>query len=343
MGYKRIERSTELDRQAVEPHPPNEKVGLLQIRTANACIEDAKNLAVPQRLCGNLWFEGEVAILFADTNVGKSICAVQVADNVSNGVNKDVFGSEASQQVVLYLDFELSDKQFEARYSVDWKKHYLWDSKFFRVRINPEFTDFEDFEKQLFNEIENAVKDYKATILIVDNITYLRMQSTESGKEALPLMKYLTQLKNEFKLSLLVLAHTPKRLNPSMPLTINDLAGSKQLANFADSVFCIGKSTQGTNLRYIKQLKARSCQVMEEVWICELDKPHNFLGFTFQNVDYEANHLKTKNEADEEMKTQILEMQSKDATITQTAMAKELGVNKMKVGRIIKLINENKS
>ena len=276
MEFKPIERPTELVRQAVEPNSPNEKVGLLQIRTANACINDARNLAIPKRLCGNLWFEGEVCILFADTNVGKSICAVQVANNVSRGENRDVFASEASQQVVLYLDFELSDKQFQSRYSVDWKQDYLWDSKFYRVRINPQFTDFEDFEKQLFIEIEEAIVKYNATILIVDNITYLRMQSTETGKEALPLMKHLTQMKNQFKLSLLVLAHTPKRINPSMPLTINDLAGSKQLANFADSVFCIGKSMQGSNLRYIKQLKARSCAVMDEVWLCELAKLHNF-------------------------------------------------------------------
>ena len=110
MEFKRIERPTKLVRQAVEPDPPDEKVGLLQIRTANACINDARNLAIPKCLCGNLWFEGEVGILFADTNIGKSICAVQVANNVSRGENIDVFGSEASQQVVLYLDFELSDK-----------------------------------------------------------------------------------------------------------------------------------------------------------------------------------------------------------------------------------------
>ena len=343
MEFKRIERPTKLVRQAVEPDPPDEKVGLLQIRTANACINDARNLAIPKRLCGNLWFEGEVCILFADTNIGKSICAVQVANNVSRGENIDVFGSEASQQVVLYLDFELSDKQFQSRYSVDWQNDYLWDSKFFRVRINPQFTDFDDFEKQLFIEIEKAIADYNATILIVDNITYLRMQSTETGKEALPLMKYLTQMKNKFKLSLLVLAHTPKRINPSMPLTINDLAGSKQLANFADSVFCIGKSTQGSTLRYIKQLKARSCAVMDEVWVCELAKPYNFLGFTFINLDNEANHLKSKNEANDEMKAEIKKLQTENVGITQTAIAEKLGVNKMKVGRIIKLMNENNS
>ena len=341
MEFKPIERPTVLVRQDVEPNATNEKVGLLQIRTANACINDARNLAIPKRLCGNLWFEGEVSILFADTNIGKSICAVQIADNVSRGENRDVFGSEASQQVVLYLDFELSDKQFQSRYSVDWKEDYSWDSKFYRVRINPQFTDFENFEKQLFIEIEKAIADYKATILIVDNITYLRMQSTETGKEALPLMKYLTQMKNMFKLSLLVLAHTPKRINQSMPLTINDLAGSKQLANFADSVFCIGKSTQGSNLRYIKQLKARSCAVMDEVWLCELAKPYNFLGFTFMDLDNEANHLKSKNEANDEMKAEIKKLQTENVGITQTAIAEKLGVNKMKVGRIIKLMNEN--
>ena len=343
MEFKPIKRPTKLVRQAVEPNLPDEKVGLLQIRTANACINDARNLAIPKPLCGNLWFEGEVSILFADTNIGKSICAVQVANNVSRGENIDVFGSEASQQVVLYLDFELSDKQFQSRYSINWQNDYLWDSKFFRVRINPQFTDFEDFEKQLFIEIEKAIADYNATILIVDNITYLRMQSTETGKEALPLMKYLTQMKNKFKLSLLVLAHTPKRINPCMPLTINDLAGSKQLANFADSVFCIGKSTQSSTLRYIKQLKARSCAVMDEVWVCELAKPYNFLGFTFINLDNEANHLKSKNEANDEMKAEIEKLQTENVGITQTAIAEKLGVNKMKVGRIIKLMNENNS
>ncbi len=335
MQYKPITRIL----GAVSQSSAAPQIGLLEIRTANACISDARNLAIPQRLCGNLWFEGEVAILFADTNVGKSICAVQIADNISKGQNIDIFGSEAPSKVVLYLDFELGDKQFEARYSEDWKSHYLWSPNFFRIRINPQFTDFDDFENQLFKEIEAAIETYKATILIVDNITYLRMQSTESGKEALPLMKYLTQLKNQFKLSLLVLAHTPKRVNPSLPLTINDLAGSKQLANFADSVFCIGKSTQGSSIRYIKQLKARSCSVMDEIWLCDLNKSHNFLGFKFIKIDWENSHLKSKNEADEELKNEIVKLQTENAGITQTAIAEQLGVGKMKVSRMIKALS----
>ncbi len=51
-----------------------------------------------------LWHEGEVCCLFADSNLGKSIFAVQMADEI------------ARDQNVLYVDCELSDKQFQLRY-----------------------------------------------------------------------------------------------------------------------------------------------------------------------------------------------------------------------------------
>jgi RecA-family ATPase len=309
--------------------------GLLLVQSANQCIENAKGQAIPLKLCGELWFEGEVSILFADTNVGKSILAVQIADNISRGMGEGVFFSEAPPQPVLYLDFELSDKQFEKRYSMEWEHHYRWDNHFLRVQINTDFSDFENFEKQLFKEIEANIKKNNCKVLIVDNITFLSMESTENSKNALPLMKYLTKLKNQFGLSLLVLAHTPKRLNPSNPLSINDLAGSRQLANFADSVFCIGRSNQGTSIRYIKQLKARSCAMMEEVWVCDLSKPYNFLGFEFLNTDYEHNHLKPKKEADEEMKTMISTMKAENPDVSLGTMAETLGTNKMKIKRLI--------
>jgi predicted ATP-dependent serine protease len=324
-----------ITRQNTIPKQQEVKEGLLLVRSANQCIENAMRQAIPRKLCGELWFEGEVCILFADTNVGKSILAVQIADNISRGIREGVFHSEAPAQYILYLDFELSDKQFEKRYSLEWEHHYQWDNHFLRVQINANFSDFIEFEKQLFAEIEASIEQYGSKILIVDNITFLSMESNESSKNALPLMKYLTKLKNQFGLSLLVLAHTPKRLNPSNPLSINDLAGSRQLANFADSVFCIGRSNQGTSIRYIKQLKARSCAMMEEVWVCELSKSYNFLGFEFLNVDYEHKHLKPKKEADEEMKTMISTLKAENPDVSMDTMAETLGTYKMKIKRLI--------
>ncbi len=325
-------------KENVAPSTPP-KVGLLVVKTANQTIEDAKLQPIPQALCGEFCYEKEVTILFADTNLGKSILSVQIADNISKGDKRGVFGCQANAQYVLYLDFELSDKQFEKRYSIDYQSHYTWDKRFLRVKINTAFTDFDDFEKQLFFEIEQLLIETSIKILIVDNITYLKMQSTESGKEAMPLMKHLTRLKHQFGLSLLVIAHTPKRLNPASPLTFNDLAGSKQLSNFADSIFCIGRSNQEGDLRYIKQLKARSCVVSEEVWVCRLEKKHNFLEFTFLNIDFEQNHLKPKNEANNELVEQVTKLKTEHADWSYQKIADEAGTNKMKVKRILDRLN----
>ena len=318
-----------------EKEKPIKEVGLLNIRTANECIENARQQAIPLKLFGSLWYENEVGILFSDTNLGKSICSVQAADTISRGSDVGQFHSEAPPRIVLYFDFELSDKQFEKRYSIEWQNHYLFDTNFIRIQVNPDFTDYEKFETQLFEEINKIVKESGAKVLIVDNITFLSMESNETSKNALPLMKYLTNLKNQFGLSILVLAHTPKRPNPSLPLTLNDLAGSRQLANFADSVFCIGKSNQGSSIRYIKQLKSRSCQVSEEVFVCDLSKIYNFLGFEFLNMDYEINHLKLKKEAEEEMKTMISTMKIENPDVSMATMAEKLGTNKMKIKRLI--------
>lgn len=311
------------------------KSGLLLVRTANECIQDAITQPIPNKLCGNFWLENEVCILFADTNVGKSILSVLIADKISRGSPDGHFGSEAPAQMVLYLDFELSDKQFENRYLNNYEEHYSWDSNFLRVQINVNFTDYDDFEKQLFIEIEEIIDKHQAKIVIVDNITYLRMQSTEQGKEAMPLMKYLTKLKQKYQLSLLVLAHTPKRLNPSTPLSFNDISGSKHLSNFVDSIFCIGKSNQNPNWRYIKQLKARSSTVMEKVFVCELRKLYNFLGFDFLMEDYERNHLKPKAEANLELEAEVNKLKKENPDFSLQKIADEAGTNKVQVKRIL--------
>lgn len=45
-----------------------------------------------------LWYQGEVSCLFADSNLGKSLFAVQIAEQI------------AKRHRVLYLDAELSAK-----------------------------------------------------------------------------------------------------------------------------------------------------------------------------------------------------------------------------------------
>ena len=58
-------------------------VGMLRIKTANQTILDAATRPNPKDLYHSLWYEGEVCCLFADSNLGKSIYAVQMADEIA--------------------------------------------------------------------------------------------------------------------------------------------------------------------------------------------------------------------------------------------------------------------
>src|ERR1700744_2852365 len=100
---------------------------LLKVRCANYWMEGARSRAIPQMLFGKFWHQGEVCILFADSNLGKCILAVQIADAISKGKAVYPFDVEPEAQPVIYCDFELTDKQFEARYSDNYTNHYRFN------------------------------------------------------------------------------------------------------------------------------------------------------------------------------------------------------------------------
>lgn len=321
----------------------NDKVndGLLLVRTANGCIDDAKGRPTPKMLLGELWFQGELCILFADTNLGKSILAVQIGDAISRGESISGFPMKAGQQTVLYLDFELSDKQFENRYSEDFYNHYLFDDNFHRAEINPDAEIPEaykgDFERFLYDSLEHSIKSTGTNVLILDNITYLK-NATETAKDALPLMKYLKQLKSKFDISILALAHTPKR-DLSKPITRNDLMGSKMLINFCDSCFAIGESHNDTSARYLKQIKARNCEIKydaDNVMLCQISKPKNFLQFEFIDFAKERDHLRVQAENDRNTIIQKAK-ELKASGLTQREISMELKISLGAVNNYLKL------
>lgn len=306
------------------------------VKSANEWMNDSKTRPIPKMLCGELWFEGELCILFADTNLGKSILAVQVAEAIASGLGVFPFENTSEKQKIVYFDFELSEKQFETRYaekdshSEFFTNHYQFSENFLRGEINPDSelpSYFRTFEEYLNFSIEHLLAESDAKVLIVDNLTYLRSE-TEKAKDALPLMKELKKLKKKFGLSILALAHTPKR-DLSKPITRNDLQGSKMLINFCDSSFAIGESTKDKNLRYIKQIKARNTAInydAENVCVFQIEKPSNFLRFDFIEYGKESGHLKQVSEKDKESlitNAKELSMSGK----SQREIANQLGIS----------------
>ncbi len=315
---------TELRKADLLAESVPEQIGMLTIKTANRTIKEAALRPNPDALYLTFWYEGEVCCLFSDSNLGKSILAMQIAAQI------------AETRKVLYFDFELSDKQFQLRYSDEQGNLNTFPDNLYRVEINRESLDVSNFEDAIIGNIEQAALQTGAKVLIIDNLTYLCIAS-EKGDVAGALMFRLMALKKKHGLSILILAHTPKRCL-SNPITQNDLAGSKKLYNFFDSVFAIGKSAKDSNLRYIKQLKVRYGNYTydsDNVIVSAIEKVGAFLQFV--NIGYatEKEHLKEPSEKDLSQEIEnVKQLSGQGKSIRE--IAKELNISKSKVGRILK-------
>lgn len=322
--------------EAEEPEESEDSnTDLLLIKSANDWLEIASTQPNPEMLFDEFWFEGEVCVLFADTNLGKSILAVQIGNSISKGEPIPGFRLGVQKQEILYLDFELSAKQFQNRYSLNFEHPYEFDDNFKRIEINrrtniPEKQTFEEF---LLEEIERCLVKTNVKILIIDNLTYL-LSEGEKSQTAKPFMKGLQDLAEDYRLSLLLLAHTPKR-DLTKPVNQNDMQGSKILVNFLDSSFTISASTRDPNTRYLKQIKTRMNEYLfnsDNVAICQINKPDNFLQFELIGFGPERPHLKELGDKEKEKRiADALEM--KKMGLSNVEIGKRLGVAETSVRR----------
>ena len=180
-------------------------------------------------------------------------------------------------------------------------------------------------------------------MLIIDNITYMGFSGTERARDAMPLMKTLKALKTKHNLSMLVLAHTPKR-NPGKPLTVNDLQGSKMLINFADSAFAIGKSHTEPGLHYLKQIKQRSSMGEygdANICLCRILKDDNFLKFDFIGNGHEHDHLLRAANFRKTRQQRVLELYQSGLSCRQ--IATQLSIHFSTVSRMIHRLQTNQN
>jgi len=315
---------------------------MFTIENGNRWLELARREPEAKMLFGELWHQGELCMLFADTNIGKSVLAVQLGESIARGQGIEPFACQAPPARVLYIDFELSAAQFGLRYSNGEEDHRFSDN-FFRAQYNfiPDQPPNVNENDLLIAAIEYKINQAKATVLIIDNITCLR-GGTENSAVALALMKSLKALKTDYNLSILVLAHTPKRRNATQPLSADDLHGSKLLINFADSAFAIGKSTLDTDLCYLKQIKQRNTRQRyghDNVCLCRIQKPDAFLHFKFEGYSAERLHLLSRTTADRRQLAYKIAALSATGH-SQRDISTQLGVGLATVNRLIRCADE---
>ena len=300
------------------------RVGLLSVKSANAWIEDSLKAPDPKMYFHDLIVQFENTVIFASSNVGKSILAIQIAEDI------------ARTEKILYVDLELSGKQFQLRYTdPSTGEIHIFPSNFSRAEIDPELIVGADLEQEILDSIEEAAKQ-GTKFFIVDNITFI-CNDSEKGATAGSFMMKLIRLKKKYGLTTIIIAHTPKRRGYE-PITQNDLAGSAKLINFFDAGIAIARSAKDNNLRYLKQVKVRTGEYQydaENVAIYDVVKVDGFLKFELQGFAKEDEHLKNRESSDDYDEIQeILRLKKDGKTIRE--IAKDLDMASTTVYRRLK-------
>jgi len=248
-------------------------------------------------VCGDLIQQGELVYFFVPTGSGKSLQAMQLADAAARGEAVHGLRCDTGPLKTLYFDFELGDPMLHKRYT-DPSTHekYRFSEDFARIR-----TELKEYAKHDNPDIMAAMTEVigsqqldKKLFVVIDNITAIVESGImETAKDAAPVIRALRRLRDAFDLTMLVIAHTPKR-DDGRPITLNDMTGSSNLSNFADAVFAIGRSSKDPKLRYLKTCKARNVEETyhaKNVIVMEKRRIGPLLGFEFIEFGDESDHL----------------------------------------------------
>lgn len=305
------------------------RVGLLAIKSANDWIEDSINTPDPKTYFHNLIVQYENTVIFASSNVGKSILAIQIAEDI------------ARQERILYVDLELSAKQFQMRYTDPATGYrHIFPANFTRAEIAPELIAGADLEQEILGSIEEAARQ-GTKFFVIDNITFI-CNDSEKGSTAGSFMMRLISLKKLYSLTTIVIAHTPKRRGWE-PITQNDLAGSAKLINFFDAGIALARSAKDDRLRYLKQVKVRTGEYQydsDNVIILDIDKTDGCLRFEIQGYAHESDHLRSRDAADDyDEIIEILKLQRDGKSVREIASA--LDMASTTVFRRLKKAKEN--
>lgn len=308
----------------------------LWMTKANKAMEKAFKIKDRESLYKRLWYEGEICVLVAKSNLGKSILAVQIANEIAK-----------SGKLVIYLDYELEDKQFQQRYTNECTKvMFKFSENLLRADLSIDLLlDSNGRIERFFKQIEESSKK-GVKIFVLDNITSL-VDKIENGDVIVDFIRRLKLLKERYGLSFLIVAHTTKKKD-NAPLVQDDLAGSKKFMNYVDSAFAIGKSLVETDVKYIKQLKVRYGKFIYEednVLLCRIVKEDNFPHFVECGCAVEKDLLNTKKSISDEAKrgliqaAYLLHTQGK----SNRNIGNELGVSDKTIGKWIRQFESTQS
>lgn len=258
---------------------------IIKVKTGREVLSPAtEDVGEARQVFGHFLYEGEIGILFGDSNAGKSILANEIAFFACDGTCAWDDAMLSPHIPTMYVDMEMTQKQYAQRYS--GAEGYI-PSTYSRVEVDASSAD----DGAIFTALRTKIIQMQSAgvnapkFIIIDNITN-GFGSIFSAAKMRRLIADLKTLKARFGLTFLLVAHCPKR-KKFTPIEQDSLGGSKMLLNFVDSAFAVANTIHDERVKYIKQIKVRVGEKRQDVMLAQLvDEP--YLRLKFMGYDTEA-------------------------------------------------------
>ena len=254
---------------------PNKDEAVLPVNDSHSPYEETlgeiinKPVSVEStKLLGDLIHIGETCVLYASTDSGKSILAIQIGIDIAGGYKSKLIPNSTANtpQDVYYYDSELRDADIQYRYG---KAGKTLPNNFYRIS-DCHIKDLDALLEDMNNRVEKRKLD---CTLIIDNITQfcgsMSPQTINNFYSNLRALKSIWKKRGQC-VTLLLVAHTSKFCSPYKPVELKDISGCSNLCNFANVVIALGTTSQGKDKRILKSLKGKFSGKKEEVAIVKI-------------------------------------------------------------------------
>jgi len=198
---------------------------------------------------------GDLVVLAGDTGLGKSLIAHQIGVSLAVGKSNVLGFDIPKQRRVLYLNFELSNNEFNRRHRKIASKiganNLLKNFNINVVGNNKGL--FEDNWERIIETIKNS---YPYDLIIVDNLYASTDVNDERNFDLKRILKKITEVANVNGSAVLLVTHHRKH-HPEENLSLYLVRGGSTLTNAMDMVLQVGRSLQDQDLRYLTITKNR--------------------------------------------------------------------------------------
>ena len=264
-GYTSNDLYSMIDKMPVYGNTPTDFGGLNEYDPTSFIDTLQKDVI---QICDEILLENGTSSISGQSNVGKSILALQFAMCVAMGVPFLAFNVPKPRRVIL-VQFEMMDAHMTTRVEKCMKAMVNeYPQKAQLLKDNLKITSMEN--AKIFTDQYKAIEgnlmaaDPKFDVVVVDNLYSSSGTSLHKNDALTQLMSRIDELRKEYQCAFLIVSHH-KKLEEKRPLEHSMVYGGSYFVNFLDNLVQVANTGRHQQLKVFKITKIRTENEFHEV------------------------------------------------------------------------------